>query len=555
MLIKSINVADLLRLPIMEKCTLVAGASGAERREVRRINVVDTPDIANWMLGEEFLMTTAYVMRDNPLEMKDLIIELNNKNVSALGIKLGRFINTLPEEVLKIADDLEFPLISLPMDCSFSQVMIEIMDRLSKSNRTAEDGLLSDFNYQDYVAGSFLEMMVLGKGINQILQHLKTLINAEIIYLHAQKKAIYVTDENSAFYETVISKSIYDISNLFHVFHLDLTSENYGVIVLNIEKQKTIPLSWHSSINFSKAAIVLYLQKEVAVKQTELKYKNSFLKDLVFHHIHQDDDTIDEKMAIFLGASFFPPFAVMVVDKDNIAFYDDKKKTISQDPQKNISSAREELYSQIYHFLKIHFGRIHYTSISGKMVALISLCPDYEDNILRLENLLCQFKSIWLKDSNSSISIAIGAPVTDILNVSNSYKQAKTCIDFIRSSCVQDALFIWTKLGIMRLLIATANNKANQEEIKDYIDQYLGGLKRLPQQESLRLLETLEVLLKQGWNLKSAAKEMHVHYNTIRYRLKTLSQVIPVDLENPEARVEIYIALKLYHLNKILRVF
>jgi purine catabolism regulator len=179
--INSITVADLLKLPIMEKCTLVAGASGAERREVRRINVVDTPDIAHWMLGEEFLMTTAYVMRENPLEIKDLIIDLNNKNVSALGIKLGRFINRLPEEVLKIADDLEFPLISLPMDCSFSQVMIEVMNSLSKIRENADDTLLSDFNYQDYVAGSFLEMMVFGKGINQILQHLKTLINTEII--------------------------------------------------------------------------------------------------------------------------------------------------------------------------------------------------------------------------------------------------------------------------------------------------------------------------------------------------------------------------------------
>ncbi|MFA0888166.1 MAG: PucR family transcriptional regulator [Synergistales bacterium] len=555
MFINSITVADLLKLPIMEKCTLVAGASGAERREVRRINVVDTPDIAHWMLGEEFLMTTAYVMRENPLEIKDLIIDLNNKNVSALGIKLGRFINRLPEEVLKIADDLEFPLISLPMDCSFSQVMIEVMNSLSKIRENADDTLLSDFNYQDYVAGSFLEMMVFGKGINQILQHLKTLINTEIIYMHPQKKVIYVTDENTVFYENVISKSTNEISRLFHVFDLDLTSEKYGFIVLNIDKQKTIPLSWHSSINFSKAAIVLYLQKEAAVKQTELKYKNSFLKDLMFHHIHPDDDTIDEKMAIFLGASFFPPYAVMIVDKDNIASYEEKNKTRSSDSQRSATPAREELYSRIYNFLKIHFGRIHYTTISGKMAALVSLCPDYDENIHKLEDLLQQFKRSALNDLNSSISIAIGAPVTDILDVGNSYKQAKTCIDFTRSSGVQDTFFIWTKLGIMRLLIATANNKANQEEIKSFIDQYLGRLKDLPPQESSSQIETLDVLLKHGWNLKAAAKDMHLHYNTVRYRLKALSQLIPIDLENPEARVEIYIALKLYQLNKILRVF
>jgi purine catabolism regulator len=107
----------------------------------------------------------------------------------------------------------------------------------------------------------------------------------------------------------------------------------------------------------------------------------------------------------------------------------------------------------------------------------------------------------------------------------------------------------------MRLLIATANNKANQEEIKSFIDQYLGRLKDLPPQESSRQIETLEVLLKHGWNLKAAAKDMHLHYNTVRYRLKALSQLIPIDLENPEARVEICIALKLYQLNKILRVF
>jgi len=551
-----ITVAEVLRLPTMKKCTLLAGVKGAETRKVSRINVVDTPDIARWMLGEELMMTTAYVMRENPLEIKDLIIELNNRNVSALGIKLGRFIHTLPEEVLEIADELEFPLFSLPMDCSFSEVTTEIMEVLSKSSLRSGHSPSGQFNYQDYVAGSFLEMMVMGKGINEILQHLKVLISADVAYLDLQKQTSYVTDENNIFYESIISKPLQELQRLFHVFPLDVAGEYFGLIIIDSPKEQEIPISWHSSINFSKTAIVLNLQREKAVRQVELRYKNSFLKDLMFDHIHREDYTMEEKMASFFGTSFLPPYTVMVIDRDNATPYEGKNKVpVSEPPVLAGLSTREDLYARIYRFLKTKFGRVHYTAIGGKMVILVSLYPDPEKNLSILENLIGEFKSGFLAESNCSLSVAIGCSIDDIFNVAQSYKQAKKCIEFVRSSNIEDALFVWTKMGIMRLLITASSNKSNKEEIRHFVEQYLGGLKNLDTSETIRHLETLEALSRHGWNLKSAAKDMHVHYNTVRYRLSAISDLVPFSLEDPEIRLQISIALKLYYLNKDIKIF
>lgn len=548
--IGEITVAELFKLPFMEKCNLIAGIDGAEKRKVKRINVIDTPDIANWMIGEELLLTTAYVVRDNPLSIKNLIIELNNKHVSALGIKLGRFINSLPEEVLKTADDLEFPLFSLPMNCSFSEMIKFIMEVLSKSEPNTFDVNASHFTFQDYISSSFLEIMVSGKGIQSALEHLKTLINVEIAYLDYKRQAFISTNEKSHFYEEIISHSHKNLSIIYHVFSVDLARENYGLIILDYAKGSQIPLNWRSPINYAKTAILLHLQKQIAVKQAELRHKDAFLQDLMFQHIYSEDD-IKEKQSIF-GETFLPPYVVMVVDRDNIGA--NNESIWLSENNRHPFSLREELWSRIYHYLKIHFCRIHYTNIGGKMAAIISLKPDSKEKLAALEKTLRNFKITLSHESEDTLSIAIGGFVNDIVNIAQSYKQAKSCIDFVKSSGLHDSFFIWEKLGLMRLLISNSS-KSNKLEVKHYIDQYLGRILALGHLESEQHLSTLWTLLQKGWNLKSTAVEMGLHYNTIRYRIKTISQLIPFDLENPEIRMEVFIAINLYFINKKYDIF
>ena len=80
-----ITVADLFRLPVMKDCYFLAGVEGSQKRHISRVSVMDAPDAANWMHGEELILTSGYAMRDNPMGLKELLVELNEKKHQVWG--------------------------------------------------------------------------------------------------------------------------------------------------------------------------------------------------------------------------------------------------------------------------------------------------------------------------------------------------------------------------------------------------------------------------------------------------------------------------------------
>lgn len=135
---------------------VLAGEGGLDRR-VSTVTVMDAPDIYNWMKGGEFLITTAYIMKDNPLELKDLVIKLNENGASALGIKIGRFIEKLPQEVKETGDSLNFPIIYIPTNLAFSDVINPVLSKIV--NAQAKKLMMSEKIHK-----SFTQIVIEGKG-------------------------------------------------------------------------------------------------------------------------------------------------------------------------------------------------------------------------------------------------------------------------------------------------------------------------------------------------------------------------------------------------------
>ena len=69
------TVRDMLDMPVFWDFRIIAGEKG-EGREVTTVSVMDAPDIYEWMKGGEFLITSAYVMREHPEETENLIVRL-----------------------------------------------------------------------------------------------------------------------------------------------------------------------------------------------------------------------------------------------------------------------------------------------------------------------------------------------------------------------------------------------------------------------------------------------------------------------------------------------
>ena len=116
------TVEQALSVYPLSEARLVAGSAG-KNRIVKAVNIMDAPDITDWIKEGEMIFTTAYLFKDRPCEAAELLRKLDKRGSAGLGVKLGRFWNEFPEEMIAAADDLGFPLIELPYPFTFSDQM------------------------------------------------------------------------------------------------------------------------------------------------------------------------------------------------------------------------------------------------------------------------------------------------------------------------------------------------------------------------------------------------------------------------------------------------
>ena len=122
----TITVAEALTMPCLEDASVLAGADGLERR-VRGVNVLEDANIVRWMRGGELLLTTGYSIRDDEGALRELVPALAERGLAGLGIKLGLYIEELPEDVRLEADRLAFPIIGLPSRVMFNDILSEVL--------------------------------------------------------------------------------------------------------------------------------------------------------------------------------------------------------------------------------------------------------------------------------------------------------------------------------------------------------------------------------------------------------------------------------------------
>jgi DNA-binding PucR family transcriptional regulator len=59
------------------------------------------------------------------------------------------------------------------------------------------------------------------------------------------------------------------------------------------------------------------------------------------------------------------------------------------------------------------------------------------------------------------------------------------------------------------------------------------------------LLKTLEVYLQRHGNLRQSARDLHIHLNTLNYRIQRISEVIGADLKDADVRLDLLLALRI----------
>ncbi len=85
---------------------------------------------------------------------------------------------------------------------------------------------------------------------------------------------------------------------------------------------------------------------------------------------------------------------------------------------------------------------------------------------------------------------------------------------------------------------------ANPEAAEDLAASVLGPIERLPESRRARHLETLRAWLDCRGHGPRMAEALHLHAQTVRYRVARLRETLDVDLDDPDARFAVELALR-----------
>ncbi|HVA85436.1 MAG TPA: PucR family transcriptional regulator ligand-binding domain-containing protein, partial [Candidatus Saccharimonadales bacterium] len=310
---------ELLRLEPFERARVVAGSAGLDRR-VRRVNVMEVPDILNWVKADELLLTTAYPLRDDPPALAELVPGLAERGLAGLAIKPARYIDTIPQAVVDAADRLSFPLIELPADSSFNEIIMSvlavIMDAQAvRLQRTAQ------------IHERFTAIVLGGGGLRQIAEALADSIGRPVGIVDAHGALLTSSAGGESLARLAFGSSTGEPTTADHRIHartirvgnvpllvqpIQVGGERFGTIVV-LDPESDLPEDQTDALEYAATVAALRQVQARAVAEADRRFQAVCLEELVTGHV---DRSVLMERAIAFKWDLSLPRAVLIAQLD-----------------------------------------------------------------------------------------------------------------------------------------------------------------------------------------------------------------------------------------------
>ncbi|SDE55288.1 PucR family transcriptional regulator [Sporomusa acidovorans] len=149
---------------------------------------------------------------------------------------------------------------------------------------------------------------------------------------------------------------------------------------------------------------------------------------------------------------------------------------------------------------------------------------------------------------NIKISIGIGQ-IYSLHELYKSYNEARVALIFRRLIGEVGYVQRFCDLGFFRFLF-TQDLELN----KNFVMNKLGAIVYYDNQKNGELLNTLRILMDNGFNWKETAAKCDVHVNTIYYRVERIEKMLQTNLHDSSVKFELFVALKLWDILNALDV-
>lgn len=546
------TVRDALDLDALKRTSILAGHEGLEN-EIKSITILDTPDIKYWLKGGEFLLTNAFVYKDNTQQLINLINDIKEAGASALGIKLKRFVQNLPPDMITLANKHKIPLIAMPIECSWIDIMGPVMTEIINRKTVILEKSME-------IHRIFTDIVLNGGNIKSIIDRLVELTGLSIIFItegktvesskklkgsiaEFDKEVNYITSNWKEILDYRVrtdTKVQYSKDSKYIIMPVNVEGKVYGHIV-GITEEKGLDRIDLVAFQLAATNIAIEILKEKTIKETEKRYKYDFLLDLLSGNIKSRD--VIESRGEFYGWDLSGKFIVVAIDFDNFNEY--YLKEVGKN-EKEIEMAKNKLVSIVEKQVSRYFLKSIYMNKSDSIIVLVNIDEFQEKNFKNTLMEVCNNIIGCVKKTFDRLTVSIGIGTDyNVHEIFMSYNEAKQAIGIGRKAWGKGKVYHYNDLGIYKFIV--------QDSVKQYVNEFYNDtVKKIidyDNEKDSSLVETLEAYLACN-GIGEAATKLFIHPNTLRYRLQRIEEITGLQLSNCENRLNLEIGLKIHKLKE-----
>lgn len=533
---------ELISLPVYKNAKILAGRDGMTN-SVQSVNIMDAPDIIQYLKPQELLLTTCYAMKDQPGALLSLVTSMASVGCAGLAIKTKRFIHEVPADVLERAEELQFPIIELSLEQSLGDISNHSLSHILEK-RTDE------LHYALSTHKQFSQMIMQGKSTQDIIEALAQLIDSPVLLIDQHLDLLFhsssLTDKLFGGLLVQLGPQLsaltpkipltlplspdqqaavpYSTAELHPIATFQL--EGFLIVLSNQMSSQLTSLTKHA-MEQAANVIGLELMKKQAVKERSRRYKNEFFSDFVDGLITSEQELTHRSKNYDLVNH---PAYVCIVAKRDTSF-DMLRSSSAMESDGRFISERDRHYNVLkseFSKLDLRFVLFTKTEYFCFLIALRGNKDVVEGKESKFIEQLKRMVSSLSETHGIPISIGIGNPVSQLPDIPVSYKEA--------IEALQVGYDARKKVFVQPFRAKNFNNLLRmipKEELREYYEETFMDLLHVEGKERGDLLKTLSTFYDTHCQLAETAKQLFVHRNTVTYRLEKCARLTGRDLRDP----------------------
>jgi sugar diacid utilization regulator len=137
--------------------------------------------------------------------------------------------------------------------------------------------------------------------------------------------------------------------------------------------------------------------------------------------------------------------------------------------------------------------------------------------------------------------IGIGNPCSGAADIARSYAEARRALAAGRRMGQTGTISAFADLGIHRLLLRVPE----VSDLRSFAEEVLGALAEETRSTGIDYLTTLSVYFRENGSPRRAAQQLHVHPNTVSYRVRRVEELTGLSLDRHRDRLMAEVAVEI----------